>query len=74
MLDTLKCLNIQQRLVLNTLQFIQKIKTRKAPTYLTEHLLYIRNVQPYHLRNTEDLLLPMATTTSMQSSLFFQST
>ena len=38
MLDTLKQLNIQQRLVLNTLQFIKKTKTGKAPTYLTEQL------------------------------------
>ena len=70
MLDTPKWLNIQQRLVLNTLQFIQKIKIGKSPTYLTEQLGYVRDVQLYHLRNTENFRLPMATTASMQRSLF----
>ena len=74
MLDTLKWLNIQQRLVLSTLQFIQKTKIEKAPTYLTEQLGYVRDVQPYHLRNAEDFRLPIATTMSMQRSLFFQRT
>ena len=35
-LDTLKWLNIQHRLVLNTLQFIQRMKMGKAPTYPTK--------------------------------------
>ena len=46
MLDTLKLLNIQQRRVFNTLQFIRKIKIRKAPVYLIEQLGYVRDVQP----------------------------
>ena len=47
MLDILKRLNIQQRLVFNKLQFIQKIRIGQAPNYLTEQF-------GYHLRNTGD--------------------
>ena len=41
MMDTLKWLTIQQRVVLNTLQFIQKMKIEKAPTYLAKQLGYL---------------------------------
>lgn len=72
MLDTLKWLNIHQRLELNTLQFIHKMKIGNAPEYLTEQLGYVREVQPYHLRNAENFRLPRAKTTAMQQSLFFK--
>lgn len=38
----------------NNLQFIRQMKLGKAPTYLSEQLGYVRDVQSYHLRNTED--------------------
>ena len=37
------------------------MKMGKAPSYLTAQLGYVRDVQPYHLRNTEEFRLPMAT-------------
>ena len=38
MLDTLKCLNIKERLQINTIYFIRKMKIGDAPDYLTEQL------------------------------------
>ena len=44
-LDPRKWLNIQQKLVVNTLPFIQKMKIGKAPTYLIEQLGYVRDAK-----------------------------
>ena len=46
MLDTLKLLNVKQRLQLNATLFIQKIKMGCAPEYLTEKITYVGDVQP----------------------------
>ena len=54
------------QLMLDSLQFIKKMKVGKGAAYLTEQLGYVRDNQPYHPRNTGDFRLPMATTTSMQ--------
>lgn len=72
MLDTLKWLNIQQRLALNTLNFVQKMKMGNAPDYLIGQLNYVGEMQPYNLRNAEDFRLQRVTTTAMQRSLFFK--
>lgn len=72
MLDTLKWLNIRQRLELNTLNFIQKMKMGNAPEYLIEQLQYVGDMQPYNLRNVADFRLPTVTTTAMQRSIFFK--
>lgn len=71
MLESLKWLNIKQRLQLNTINFIQKIKIGKAPEYLTEQIRYVREAQPYQLRNIEDFRIQRASTAAMQRSLFY---
>lgn len=43
MLESLKWLNIQQRLKFNTICFIQKIKTGNAPEYLADQINYVRD-------------------------------
>ena len=41
MLNALKWMNVKKRLEMNTLQFIQKIKTGDGFKYLTEQLRYV---------------------------------
>lgn len=72
MLSALKWLNIRQRITLNTLDFIQKIKTGQAPEYLTEQISYVGEVQPYQLRNINNFRIERVTTTAMQRSLFYK--
>lgn len=72
MLDTLKWLNIKQRLALNTLNFIHKIKYGNAPEYLCDQIKYVSEVQPYGLRNADNFRLKRATTTAGQRSLFYK--
>lgn len=72
MLNTLRWLNIKQRLELNTLNFIQKMKTGEAPDYLCEQIKYVGDVQPYELRNSENFRLQRVTSTAMQRSLFYK--
>ena len=54
MLTTLKWLNIKQRLKLNTLKFIFKMREGSAPEYLCDDLQYVGETQPYRLRNASD--------------------
>lgn len=72
MLNTLKWLSIKQRLALNTLKLIRKIKLGNAPDYLCEQIRYVGEVQPYSLRSADNFRLPRAATSSMQRSLFIK--
>ena len=72
MLDTLKWLNIRERLQVNTIYFIRKMKIGDAPDYLTEQLRYVGEVQPYSLRNVTDFRIQQANTTAKQKSLFYK--
>lgn len=72
MLNCLKWLNIRQRLKLNTLVFIQKMKMGDAPQYLCEQLIYVGDVQPYNLRNSEHFRLQQISNNTMQRSLFYK--
>ena len=55
MLNALKWMNVKQGLQMNTIQFIQKIKTGDGPKYLIEQIRYVRETQSYHLRNENQL-------------------
>lgn len=72
MLNTLKWLNIKQRLALNTLKLVHKIRQGNAPDYLREQIRYVSDVQPYTLRNANNFRLQRATTSSMQNTLFYK--
>lgn len=72
MLGSLKWMNVKQRLELNTLNFIKKMKQGDAPEYLCEQIKYVGEVQPYGLRNAEDFRIQRVTTTHMQNTLFYK--
>lgn len=72
MLESLKWLNIRQRLKLNTLKFIRKMRRNEAPEYLTEQIIYVKEAQPYQLRNMEHFRIARVSTTAMQRSLFYK--
>ena len=57
MLNAPRWLNVHKRLELNALNFIQKMKIKGAPEYLTEQLKYVREAQPYRLRNANNFRL-----------------
>ena len=46
LIDTLKWLNVRERLQVNTIYFIRKMKIGDVPDYLTEQLRYVGEVQP----------------------------
>ena len=71
MLNYLKWLNIRQRLELNTLIFIYKMRRGDAPQYLCERLSYVGEVQPYNLRNAIDFRLQRARSSAVQKTLFY---
>ena len=72
MLETLLWLNIEEKLKLNTLLNIFKIKHNNAPKYLTENIVYVREAQVYSLRNAEDFRIERLGTTFAQNSLFYK--
>lgn len=72
MLNTLKWMNIKQRLALNTIKLIHKIRQGTAPDYLCEQTRYVGEAQPYSLRNANNFRLQRFTTSSMQRSLFYK--
>jgi hypothetical protein len=58
MLDNLEWQSTKQRIYMNTLVFIFKIKNNMAPDYLTSKLIYTREATTRVLRNADDFRLP----------------
>lgn len=71
MLNTLKWLSVLQRLKLNALLMIFKIKQKLYPIYLQHNINYITNDR-YNLRNTGDFRLPLYRRTSTQNNLLYK--
>ena len=67
-LDTLKWMNIHQRIELMT--SIKKMEMGNTPDYLIEQLQYVGDPQPYNLRNNNEFRLQRSNTEATQRSLF----
>lgn len=72
MIDCLKWLNIHQRMELNTLLLVFKIKYGRVPNYLRNNTSYVGDTQPYGLRNVGDFRLQRHYTTAAQHSFFYK--
>jgi hypothetical protein len=70
MLDNLEWQSTKQRIYMNTLVFIFKIKHNLAPNYLASKLLYTREATTHVLRNADDFRLPRYNRTYTQNSLW----
>jgi hypothetical protein len=70
MLDNLECQSTKQRIYMNTLVFIFKIKHNMAPDYFASKLLYIREATTHVLRNADHYRLPRYNRTYTQNSLW----
>ena len=51
MLNMLQWLSVKQRILVNVLSFVFKIKNDLLPSYLKKYIRYVGEAQPYHLRN-----------------------
>ena len=58
-------MNIKQRLQCNTLMFVRKMKKSGATKNLCEQIKYVREVQPYMLRNADDFRILRVKSTQM---------
>lgn len=72
MLDTLKWMNIEQRLILSAMMFIYKMRNSMLPEYLESNLVSVRDVQPYNLRNSYNLRPNRCNSSSAQCSLMYK--
>lgn len=72
MLQRLNLLDIKQRIYFNVLVMIHKLKIGLLPTYLSQNLQYVRDVQPYSLRSNEMFRLPNYIGGQAQNSLFYK--
>lgn len=68
----LKWLSVKQRIVMNMLIFVFKIRNNIMPKYLTRYICYIKDIQPYNLRNRNDFRLPNFLNSSGQNSLIYR--
>lgn len=72
MLDALKWLNVKQRLELNMLIAVFKVKYGEAPGYLTSGVRRVDEVQPYQLRNANDFRLRRQNSSAAQNTLQYK--
>jgi hypothetical protein len=69
MLNNLEWQSKKQRIYMNTLVFIFKIKNNMAPDYLTSKLIYTREATTRVLRNADDYRLPRYNRTYLHTEL-----
>lgn len=73
MLKELNMLNVWNRIVLNVLCIIYKMKNNLLPPYLCENLIYVSNVyQNMTLRNQTNFRLPMTKKANTQKNIFYK--
>jgi hypothetical protein len=70
MLDNLDWQSTKQRIIMNTLVFMFKIKHNRASDYLASKLLYTSEATIHVLRNADDFRLPRYNRTYRQNSLW----
>lgn len=71
-LSILNWLSIKQRIIFCTLLFIYKIKNNLTPNYLQRKLTRRADVQPYNLRNNNNLNVQFFTNNRTQNMLFYK--
>lgn len=71
MLNNLQWLSVNQRLTMNVLMFVFKMRIGLLPKYLQDQLVYVSDVQPYNLRNSGDFRLKFSSTNFHQNVLLY---
>lgn len=72
MLNDLRWLSIYQKLLFNVCIMIFKMKNGLVPKYLTDKLIYTRDVHEINTRNKNDLRLPRVKTEAAKKSIYFE--
>lgn len=72
MLDALKWLSIKQRLELNTLLAVFKVKYGAAPRILTRGVRRVGEIQPYPLRNANNFRVRFQNTAAGQNTFIYK--
>lgn len=72
LLNMLKWLSVKQRILVNVLCFVFKIKNGLLPQYLRKYLRYVGESQPYNLRNRGDFRLPNYIRNITQNSILYK--
>lgn len=72
MLNRLNWLSIKQKIVLDVVMFIQKIRMGNMPMYFHNLIRYVGDVQPYNLRSNSNIRLPNYRSSITQNSIVFK--
>lgn len=71
MLSALHFFNVRQRIALNTLIFIHKMKLRISPSYLTESLKNVGETHSYNTRQRNNIRIAKCNQTRTQHTLMY---
>ena len=72
MLSELNVLNVRQQVYFNVLKILYKVEHDMMPKYMKSFIQYVRDAQPYLLRNNTQFRLPKYGTSFAQNSLFYK--
>ena len=72
MLQSTDLLDVKQRVHYNVLMMFFRVFNNSLPDYLCHHFNRIYDIQPYQLRNTNNIHLPTYVTTSAQKSFKYK--
>lgn len=72
LLSSLNWLNVEQKIKINVLLIIFKIKYNLYPMYLTEKLKYVKDIHNYNLRNLQNFRLDMYKNEKAKNMLLYK--
>jgi hypothetical protein len=71
MLDALDMLSVKQRVYLNTLVLVFKMKNNMLPEYMSDEIIYNRQATARVLRNADDFRLPKYNKSCTQNTMWY---
>ena len=72
MLNVIDDINVQQRIIYKSLEFIFKIRIKALPEYLYENLNFVRDSHKHDTRNKDNYVVSRFNTTVRKNSLFIK--
>lgn len=72
MLEVLNFMNVKQRIIFRTLDFIYKMKNKKTALYLCDKVKYVNNVHSHNTRQNGDFFIETAKTSLLNNTLLYK--
>lgn len=72
MLEVLNFMNVKQRIIFKTLDFVYKLKNKTTAPYLSNKVKYVNNVHSHNTRQKNDFFIDTAKTSLLNKTILYK--